>query len=179
MSRVGKRLIKIPEGIEYKNENNNIVVKGPKGQLERQFSSLIQFIVNDGNISLKPLEESKKAKQLFGTSNAVLSNMIAGVNKGFEKELLIKGVGYKAEKKGEELILSLGYSHKINMTIPKELDVEVVKGTIIKVSGIDKVLVGQFAANVKKLRKPNAYSGKGVSYKGEIIKLKEGKAAKK
>ena len=179
MSRVGKRIITIPEGVTLTNNNNFVEVKGPLGTLSRQIVSEIKVEINGNEVTTKRSSEEKRIKQLHGTSNVLISNMIEGVSKGFKKELQITGVGYKAAVQGNKITLALGYSHPVVIEIPAELKVEAPKPTELIVSGIDKVLVGQLAADIRQTRKPNVYSGKGVSYKGEHIRRKEGKAAGK
>lgn len=181
MSRVGKRIIDIPNGVEIKILNDGIMeAKGPLGTLSRSFNNeSIEIVVNDNNAVVNRKNDLKKSKQLHGTTNANLSNMVIGVSKGFVKELEVKGVGYKANLAGNKLKMSLGFSHPVELDVPENLKVEVSSKNEIKISGIDKVAVGQFAANIKKIRVPNPYSGKGIMYKGEIIRRKEGKTASK
>lgn len=179
MSRVGNRILELPSGVTIENNANLVKVKGPKGELERQFSSLITIEVNDGKLSTKRSNEEKHTKQLHGTTNSLLSGMIIGVSSGFEKKLLIKGVGYKAALLGNKIEIHAGYSHPHHLDIPEGIKVEIPKPTEITISGIDKQKVGQFAAIVRKVRKPNVYSGKGIMYDDEIIRRKEGKAASK
>lgn len=181
MSRVGNRTLIIPEGVSITNENNLVKISGKLGTLERQFSPLISIEVNGNEITTKRSNEEKHTKQLHGTTNAHIANMLIGVSKGFEKGLEIKGVGYKATINGDKLTLSAGYSHDVVLTIPSDVNVSVAgqKQTEILVKGIDKQSVGSFAAIVRGVRRPNVYSGKGISYKGEKIRLKEGKTASK
>jgi len=174
MSRIGKQLIIIPEKTEVVKNDGVIVVKGPLGELSREFSSEIDITIGDKEITLKPLNDSNFANALWGTYASHIKNMVDGVNKLFEKKLLIEGVGFKVEASGEELVLSLGFSHKINVKIPKELNVVVEKNTIT-VSGINKELVGQFTSNIRALKKPEPYKGKGIRYEGEIVRRKQGK----
>ena len=179
MSRVGNRIITIPEGVTIENNSNLVTVKGPKGSLTKQFSPLISIKVEDGKITTVRANEEKHTKQLHGTTNSLLSGMVIGVSKGFERKLLIKGVGYKATLMGNKIEIHAGYSHPHLIEIPEEIKLEVPKPTEITVSGIDKQKVGQFAAILRKVRKPNVYSGKGIMYDDEIIRRKEGKAASK
>ncbi len=174
MSRIGKQPIIIPEKTEVVKNDSVIVVKGPLGELSREFGSEIDITVGDKEVTLKPLNDSNFANALWGTYASHIKNMVDGVNKPFEKKLLIEGVGFKVEMSGEELVLSLGFSHKINVKIPKELKVVVEKNTII-VSGVSKELVGQFTSNIRALKKPEPYKGKGIRYEGEIVRRKQGK----
>ncbi len=174
MSRIGKQLIVIPDKTEVVKNDGVIIVKGPLGELSREFGNEIDIIIGDKDITLKPLNDSNFANALWGTYASHVKNMVDGVNKLFEKKLLIEGVGFKVEMSGEELILSLGFSHKINVKIPKELNVVVEKNTIT-VSGVNKELVGQFTSNIRALKKPEPYKGKGIKYEGEIIRRKQGK----
>ena len=179
MSRVGKRIINIPDGVEIKIIDNNINVKGPLGILTHFFhTNNTEVKIQNNTAIVERKDESKVSKQLHGTTNAILSNMVLGVSKGFTKELEINGVGYKVNLVGDKLKLSLGFSHPVELDVPENLKAE-VKANNIKIFGIDKVAVGQFAANIKKIRKPNPYSGKGIIYKGEQIRRKEGKTASK
>lgn len=179
MSRVGNRILSIPQGTEIIINGTIVEVKGKLGSLTREFSPLIAVKVEDGKVTTLRANEEKHTKQLHGTTNSLLSGMIKGVSEGFVQELEIKGVGYKAALVNNKLEILVGYSHPHYLEIPAQLTVEVPKPVQVIIKGIDKQLVGQFAANVRAIRKPNAYSGKGIMYKGEIIKLKEGKAASK
>jgi len=175
MSRIGQQQIIIPEKTEVaKGDSGLITVKGPLGELSRDFSGDISISIGDKEITLKPTVVSKFTNALWGTYASHLKNMVDGVNKLFEKKLIIEGVGFKVELTGDELILSLGFSHKINIKVPKDLNVTVEKNTII-VSGIDKEKVGQFTANIRSLKKPEPYKGKGIRYDGEVIRRKQGK----
>lgn len=179
MSRVGNRILTIPDGVTIENKNNFVTVKGPKGELSRQFSTLISINVNENQITTVRANEEKHTKQLHGTTNSLLSGMLIGVSAGFTKKLLIKGVGYKAALMGTKVEIHAGYSHSHIIDIPSEIKVEIPKPTEIVVSGIDKQKVGEFAAVLRKVRKPNVYSGKGIMYDNEVIRRKEGKAASK
>ncbi|WP_373435908.1 50S ribosomal protein L6 [Metamycoplasma equirhinis] len=179
MSRIGKRILEIPTGVEIKLENNHITVKGKLGELEYTFSPLIQVKIENNQLQTLRLNEEKTTKQLHGTTNANIKNMIIGVSEGYKKEIEIKGVGYKATQKGKEIEIIAGYSHPVIVEIPKNLKIEVVKPTNIVISGISKQAVGEFAANIRDIRRPSPYSGKGIMYKGEVIRRKEGKTAAK
>lgn len=179
MSRIGKRILEIPAGVEINLENNHIKVKGKLGELEYTFSPLIQVKIENNQLQTLRTNEEKTTKQLHGTTNANIKNMIIGVSEGYKKEIEIKGVGYKATQKGKEIEIIAGYSHPVMVDIPENLKVEVVKPTNIVISGIDKQAVGEFAANIRDIRRPSPYSGKGIMYKGEVIRRKEGKTAAK
>ncbi|WP_029512820.1 50S ribosomal protein L6 [Mycoplasmopsis iners] len=179
MSRVGNRVLTIPAGVSVNLDNTTLTVKGPLGELSRTFSNLIAIKIEDNQITTVRANEEKHTKQLHGTTNALIANMLLGVSKGFKKEIVIKGVGYKATIKGNILEIAAGYSHLVNLNIPSELKVDAAKPTELVISGINKEIVGQFAAEVRKVRKPNPYSGKGIAYKDEVIRRKEGKTAAK
>jgi large subunit ribosomal protein L6 len=174
MSRIGKQTIKIPDKTEVVKTDTTVTVKGPLGDLSRDFSSEIDIMIVDKEITLKPANDSNFANALWGTYASHLKNMVDGVNKPFEKKLVIEGVGFKVEMSGKELVLSLGFSHKINVAIPEGVDVSVEKN-IITISGIDKEKVGQFAANIRALKKPEPYKGKGIRYDDEVVRRKQGK----
>ncbi|WP_434343810.1 50S ribosomal protein L6 [Mycoplasma sp. 06067-C1-B144P-99-0482-3] len=180
MSRIGNRLLQIPNGVEVKiAENNLVTITGSKGTLSKQFSPLIKIEVEENKLITKRLNEQKHTKQLHGTTNSLLQGMLTGVSEGFKKELQITGVGYKAAVNGSKLNLSLGYSHPVEFEIPDGVVIQAVKPTELAISGIDKQLVGQVAANIRAYRKPEPYKGKGIKYKNETIIRKEGKAAGK
>lgn len=179
MSRVGNRVLLLPEGTELNIVNNLIEVKGKLGNLSFDVNPLIAIEVNNKEVKTIRANEEKHTKQLHGTTNSILENMIIGVSEGFKKELEIKGVGYKAALKGNQIEVAAGYSHLHFIDIPSDLKVEIPKPTQIVISGIDKQKVGQLAAIVRKIRRPNPYSGKGIMYKNEHIRRKEGKAAGK
>ena len=175
MSRIGNRIITIPEGVTVENVDNVVTVKGPKGTLTQQMLKDITMKVEGNQLTFERLNESAKA--MHGTMNALLHNMILGVTKGYEKGLEIIGVGYRFNVAGNKLTINAGYSHPVVMDVPEGLTVEAPSNTEIVVKGIDKVLVGEFAANVRKVRKPEPYKGKGIRYKDEHIQRKEGKKA--
>lgn len=180
MSRVGNRILSIPAGVTLHNQANLVTITGPKGQLSRQFSPLITIAVSaDQKITTLRANEAKHTKQLHGTTNSLLAGMLIGVSSGFSKRLLIKGVGYKAALVGNQVEIHAGYSHPHILSIPEGLQLELPKATEMVVRGIDKQQVGQFAAVLRKVRKPNVYSGKGIMYDTEVIRRKEGKAASK
>ncbi|RMA78589.1 large subunit ribosomal protein L6 [Metamycoplasma subdolum] len=179
MSRIGNRILKVPENVQVELNQNTIKVKGNLGELTYTFNPLIKVVVENSEIKTIRANEEKTTKQLHGTTNANINNMLIGVSKGYKKEIEIKGVGYKATLKGSEIEIIAGYSHPTLLRIPQELKVEVPKPTNITISGINKQIVGEFAANLRKIRKPSPYSGKGIMYKDEVIRRKEGKTAAK
>jgi large subunit ribosomal protein L6 len=175
MSRIGNRLIAIPAGVTVTEENGVVTVKGPKGELKQALLKDISMKVDENGVSLERKDDSAKA--LHGTMNSLINNMIIGVTKGYEKGLEIIGVGYRFNVQGKKLVISAGYSHPVNMEIPEGITVESTSNTEITVKGIDKVLVGEFAANIRKVRQPEPYKGKGIRYKDEHVRRKEGKKA--
>ena len=179
MSRIGKKPILIPEKVEVTVTASEIKVKGPKGELVQQIHPHVTVAVNDGiiNITVKD-EELKSDRALWGLFGSLITNMVLGVTKGFEKKLLINGIGFKVKLDGKNLNLNLGFSHEVIFNIPDDVTVEVEKNRI-SVTGIDKQRVGEVAAQIRKLRKPEPYKGKGIQYEGEKIKRKVGKAAGK
>ena len=180
MSRIGNKAITIPEGVEVKiSEGNEVTVKGPKGTLTRQFSPLMEIKIEDGTLTVVRPNDEKQTKQLHGTTRSLIYNMIEGCEKEFVKELEIIGIGFRANVAGNNLNLNIGYSHSIVVPITEGLTVTCPNPTSITVSGIDKQLVGEFAANVRNHRKPEPYKGKGIRYKGEQVRRKEGKSAVK
>lgn len=180
MSRIGKRPVILPAGVEVKvNEDNLVTVKGPKGELQEQISKLIKVEIKDGVLTVSRDSDSKEAKSAHGLSRTLINNMVTGVTQGFEKKLHLEGVGYKAEKKGNVLFMSLGYSHPVEMPDPEGIQTEVPSATEIIVRGINKAAVGDYAAAIRKWRPPEPYKGKGIRYAGEVIRRKEGKAGSK
>lgn len=177
MSRIGNRKIIIPEGVEVTQNENIVSVKGPKGELSMELAKVITMTVDGNIITLEKTVDTKEANMLHGTMNANLTNMIKGVKEGFSKGLEIIGVGYKFNLKGDTLVINAGYSHPVEMKIPTGLKVEAVSNTEITISGSDKILLGEFAANVRKVRQPEPYKGKGIRYKDEYVRRKEGKKA--
>ena len=175
MSRIGNRIIEVPAGVTVECNDNVITVKGPKGTLSHPVLKDITFKSEDGKISFERANE--EAKAMHGTMNALVQNMITGVTNGYEKGLEIVGVGYRFNVQGKKLVIAAGYSHPVNIDIPEGITVESVSNTEITVKGIDKVLVGEFAANIRKVRQPEPYKGKGIRYKDEHIRRKEGKKA--
>ena len=175
MSRVGRKVITIPSGVELKQDGNKITVKGPKGQLEREFNPEITVKVENGEINITRPNDLPNIRALHGTTRAVLNNMIVGVSQGFEKKLELVGVGYRVQAAGKGLTLSLGFSHPVEIEAVEGITFKVDGNTKISVEGINKELVGQIAANIRSKRPPEPYKGKGVKYADEQIRRKEGK----
>ncbi len=177
MSRIGKMPIAIPQGVEVKIEDKIITVKGPKGELAFEFGYKVEIKVDSElGILVEQKETTKQARSMWGTTRSIINNMVIGVTEGFEKRLELHGVGYKMNVQGDKLNLSLGFSHPINKPIPKGLEVSIEKETLI-IKGIDKQLVGEFAAETRSLKKVEPYKGKGFRYEGEQFIKKEGKRA--
>jgi len=176
MSRLAKRPIVIPSKTDVSVEGNVIRVKGPKGELTRVGNRRVDVSVGAEGVEVKPKSSSIEAKALIGTYASHVRNMVKGVNEGFSKKLLVEGVGFKWDVQGKTLNLSLGFSHPVKMDIPEGLEVKADKGTLT-ISGIDCELVGQFAANVRAMKKPEPYKGKGIRYEGEVVRRKQGKKA--
>lgn len=178
MSRIGNKAITVPAGVELTiAEGNEVTVKGPKGSLTKTFSPLMEISVDENVITVKRPNEEKHTKQLHGTTRALLATMVEGVSTGFTKQLKVVGIGYRAALKGKTLNLIVGFSHEVNIEVPEGVTVEVPDNTTINVSGIDKQIVGQFAANVRAVKKPEPYGGKGIRYVDEVVRHKEGKTA--
>ena len=176
MSRIGKKIITIPAKTEIKIDGDTVTVKGPLGELTRTFQSGIKIEVKDGKISFSPIAKNPNVvmNSLWGTVSSHVNNMILGVNKAYEKKLIVEGIGFKADVVGTNLVFKLGFSHPVPVAIPKNLKVASEKN-IITVSGIDKDFVGQYVAELRALKKPEPYKGKGIRYEKEVIKRKEGK----
>lgn len=180
MSRIGNKTINVPAGVAVDvQEGNFVVVKGPKGELSFQFNQDIKINIDGNVINVVRPSESKEHRTIHGTTRAVLNNMVVGVSEGFKKALEIKGVGYRAQLSNGKLVINAGYSNPVEMEIPAGLQVEVPKNTEIIISGADKQLVGEFAANVRGVRAPEPYKGKGIKYVDEVVRRKEGKTSKK
>ena len=180
MSRIGNKVIALPAGVSVNvAEGNFVTVKGPKGELSFKFHNDMEICVEATQIVVKRPNDTKESKTFHGTTRAVLNNMVVGVSEGFKKQLDINGVGYRAALNGKTLVVSAGYSHTCDMPIPEGITVELPKNTTIIISGVDKQVVGQFAAEIRELRKPEPYKGKGIKYSTETIRRKEGKTAKK
>lgn len=176
MSRIGRMPITVPAGVDVKIESgNSVTVKGPKGSMTQKFSTDMTIKIEDGQVIIDRPSDLKRHKAFHGLTRSLINNMIVGVSEGFKKELEINGVGYRAAMQGTKLVLSLGYSHPVEMIPPEGITVEVPAQTKIIVSGYDKQMVGEFAAKIRAHRKPEPYLGKGVKYADEIIRRKEGK----
>lgn len=178
MSRIGKMPVAVPAGVEVKNENNCITVKGPKGELTRQFSTELGIEVAEGAITVTRPSDDKKHRSLHGLTRTLIANMVEGVTNGYSKTLEIEGVGYRAAKQGTKVTLNLGFSHPVEFEETAMIKLEVPQPNKIIVSGIDKQAVGQFAAEIREKRPPEPYKGKGIRYAGEHIIRKEGKTGK-
>ncbi len=179
MSKIGKQPITIPSGVKVNIQDRVITVEGPKGKLNFTFSPLVEVKVDNSQIIIKALSKEKLGKALFGTTRAVINNMVKGVIEGFRKELEIVGIGYKAQIKGKSLVLQIGFSHPVEIPIPSDINVSVPSPTKIVVEGIDKVKVGQFAVDIRKIYPPEPYKGKGIRYSKEIVRKKLGKTMAK
>lgn len=177
MSRIGERKISIPDGVTVSVNGNVVDVKGPKGELTLEFSKLVNVLVEDGVVLTKQIKPSQEANMIQGTTNSLISNMIIGVSKGYDKGLEAVGVGYRFQVSGNKITINAGYSHPVIMEVPEGLSVTSESNTEITIHGIDKQKVSEFAANVRKVREPEPYKGKGIRYKGEHVRRKEGKKA--
>ncbi|HEW4042136.1 TPA: 50S ribosomal protein L6 [Streptococcus pneumoniae] len=178
MSRIGNKVIVLPAGVELANNDNVVTVKGPKGELTREFSKDIEIRVEGTEVTLHRPNDSKEMKTIHGTTRALLNNMVVGVSEGFKKELEMRGVGYRAQLQGSKLVLAVGKSHPDEVEAPEGITFELPTPTTIVVSGISKEVVGQTAAYVRSLRSPEPYKGKGIRYVGEFVRRKEGKTGK-
>ncbi|MGB3407909.1 MAG: 50S ribosomal protein L6 [Jannaschia sp.] len=175
MSRIGKKPVPLPSGVEASVSGQKISVKGPKGTRTFTATDDVTLTIDDGSVTVTPRGKSKRARQQWGMSRSMVENLVTGVTDGFKKELEITGVGYRATMQGNTLKLALGYSHDVNFDVPEGVTVTAPKQTEITVEGIDQQLVGQVAANIREWRAPEPYKGKGIRYKGEYIFRKEGK----
>lgn len=178
MSRIGRQPINIPEGVEVKIDGNNIVVKGPKGELTSRTIKNMEVSIKDNTIEVKPSVQNPDTQKQFGLQRTLIANMVTGVSEGFKKELEVNGVGFRAQMKGSALEMSLGFSHPIIYTAPDGVELS-VNQNIITVSGIDKQMIGESAANIRSFKKPEPYKGKGIRYIDEYVRRKAGKAAAK
>ena len=177
MSRIGNRKIVIPEGVSVELNDNIVKVTGKLGELSLELPNVIKMEIKDNEITLARINEIKTTKAMHGTTNANITNMIKGVTEGYKKNLEIIGVGYRFNLQGNKLVINAGYSHPVEIEIPAGLKLELISNTEISVFGISKELVGEFAANIRKVRQPEPYKGKGIRYKDEYIRRKEGKKA--
>lgn len=174
MSRIGKRPIQIPANTEVTVEAHCVTVKGPLGELKRKFNKFVKIVVEDGAVQVSPIDDSIEARAFWGTYASHIKNMITGVNAPYTKALIVEGVGYKATSSGDNIILNIGFSHPVTLKVPEGVKCEIEKENI-RISGIDKEVVGEFAAVIRSKKKPEPYKGKGIRYAGEIIRRKEGK----
>ena len=180
MSRIGLKPVQLPSGVEVDvKENNLITVKGPKGTLSQKVSSEIKVVVEDGNVVFSRESDARNMRAQHGLARALVHNMVIGVTDGFQKKLVLNGVGFRAEKKGKKLVMNLGFSHPVEMEDPEGIETEVSDATTVVVKGIDKALVGNYAAVIRDWRKPEPYKGKGIRYEDEYIRRKEGKTGAK
>jgi large subunit ribosomal protein L6 len=177
VSRVGKAPVDIPDGVQVTIENNRVTAKGPKGELQVDIRPEIILKQEDASIKVEIPADTKQNRALHGLSRTLVANVVEGVSKGFEKKLQIEGVGFRAEMKGNKILLNIGYSHPILVVPPEEVTISVEKDNLITISGINKELVGQLAAKIRACRKPEPYKGKGIRYIDEVVKRKAGKAA--
>ena len=177
MSRIGNRHLVIPEGVNVTINNDLVIVKGPKGELQITVSPLVKVEVTDNVLTTSVVDASSRANVMQGTTNSLINNMIIGVHEGFSKGLEAVGVGYRFNVQGNKIVVSAGYSHPVEVTVPEGIKAELVNNTEITLSGIDKQKVSEFAANIRKIREPEPYKGKGIRYKGEYVRRKEGKKA--
>jgi len=180
MSRIGKQAIAVPKTVNIKLEGQRIVVDGPKGSLSRILPSLIccTFNQDENQLVLEKAQDTKLSQALYGLSRTLVANMVKGVSEGFNKKLQITGVGYRAQLDGKDLVLNMGYSHPVRMLTPGSLSVQVESPTSVIVSGMEKDVVGEFAAKIRSVRPPEPYKGKGIAYEGEFIRRKAGKTGK-
>jgi large subunit ribosomal protein L6 len=178
MSRIGKKPIEIPAGVTVTVNNHTVTVKGPKGELSRSFNPEMDIKIEDNVITISRPSDAKEHRALHGTTRAILNNMVEGVSKGFEKRLELIGVGYRAQKQGNKLVLNVGYSHPVEIVPESGLEIDVPANTKITVKGTDKERVGALAANIRGIRPPEPYKGKGIRYEGEYVRRKEGKTGK-
>ena len=178
MSRIGRKPVVVPAGVEVAVNGNIVTVKGPKGQLEQEISKNLTVEVKEGEVVVTRPTDNREDRSQHGLARTLINNMIVGVTQGFEKKMQLIGVGYKAEKKGNTLVMNLGYSHPVEMVDPEGITTEVPNATEVIVKGADKALVGNYAANIRAWRKPEPYKGKGIKYVDEVIRRKEGKTGK-
>ena len=175
MSRIGKKPVTVPAGVTASIADGKLSMKGPKGTLSIDLATEVTYAIEDGNVVVKPANETKRARSFWGMQRTLVANLVTGVTEGFSKTLQITGVGYRAAAQGKTLKLQLGYSHDVNMDVPEGITVATPDPTTVNISGNDKQAVGQFAAEIRRWRKPEPYKGKGIKYAGEYIFRKEGK----
>lgn len=179
MSRIGKKPISLPKGVEVTRDGSKITVKGPKGALTQEFPEEITFVQEENQLLVQRPSDDKKHRALHGLSRSLLANMVEGVTNGYEKKLELVGVGYRAQLQGKKLVINIGFSHPVEVDPPEGIEFEVPAATKITVKGIDKQLVGNTAAHIRAIRKPEPYKGKGIKYENETIRRKAGKAGAK
>ena len=179
MSRIGNKPVELPAGVEVKVDGNVVTVKGPQGELSQEISDKITVSVEANEVILKRASDNRTDKAQHGLSRSLIENMIVGVTKGYEKKLIVEGVGYRVEKKGNKLVMNLGFSHPVEMEDPEGITTEAPDNNTVVVKGIDKALVGNYAAKIRQWRKPEPYKGKGIRYDGEHIRRKEGQTGAK
>ena len=179
ISRIGKLPIAIPKGVTVTLDKGTIKVKGPKGELKRDLVGNLDFKIEGDSLTITVLDEQRQTKAFHGLMRALINNMVIGVNTGFTRKLRIVGVGYRGESKGDKIILNVGYSNPVEFKLPKEIAGTVSKEGNIELTGIDKELLGDVAARIRKIRKPDSYKGKGIRYDGEVVRIKPGKSASK
>lgn len=178
MSRIGLKPIEIPQGVEVKLDGNTVTVKGPKGELSRELHQDIKVNIEGNVVTLERPSDHKDHRALHGTTRSLISNMVEGVSKGFEKSLEIIGVGYRAQKQGNKVVINAGFSHPVEIEPIEGIEIDVPKNTQLIVKGIDKEQVGAIASKIRAIRPPEPYKGKGIRYEGEYVRRKEGKTAK-
>lgn len=176
MSRVGKKPVEVPGGVEVRVDGSRVSVKGPRGEIERAFDPDMRIEASDGQVTVTRPSDQARHRALHGLTRSLIANMVAGVTEGFERVLEIHGVGYRAEKRGTKLVLSVGFSHQVEIDQPEAIEIVVESPTLIRVRGVDKQLVGQTAAEIRQVRPPEPYKGKGIRYQGEQVRRKAGKA---
>ncbi|MGB9812678.1 MAG: 50S ribosomal protein L6 [Thermovenabulum sp.] len=179
MSRVGKKPVEIPKNVEVKIEGNKVTIKGPKGTITKEFHKSMTIKMEDGKVIVERPSDEKEHKALHGLTRSLIANMVNGVVNGYQKSLVLEGVGYRAAKQGNKLVLTVGYSHPVEIEAPAGIEFEVPAQNKIIVKGIDKELVGIVAANIRKVKEPEPYKGKGIRYEDEVVRRKVGKAGAK
>jgi len=179
MSRIGKLPISVPSGVDIKLDDNLVIVKGPKGEMKKQFSNKLKIEMEDSKIKVSKNSDSRDSDSLYGLTRTLINNMVVGVTEGFKKTLILEGVGYRAQLQGKKLVISLGFSHPVEIQPIEGITFELPSTNQIIVSGIDKDIVGQVAAKIRSWREPEPYKGKGIRYSNEHIRRKEGKTGKK
>ncbi len=178
MSRIGNKPIEIPKDVTVTVNGNSVTVKGPKGELSKEFNNDMNIQMEENQLTVTRPSDSKEHRALHGTTRSLIANMIEGVSKGFEKSLELVGVGYRAQKQGKKLVLNVGFSHPVEFVSEDGIEIDVPSNTKIVVKGIDKQKVGEFAAKIRAVRPPEPYKGKGIRYEGEYVRRKEGKTGK-